>query len=74
MTNLANAKYRALKFGVTRVALRDGRKAKLTDFTATTVAPDERTRCTPDANNRALYRDLQAKHDELSRTLRPWFG
>ena len=23
---------------------------------------------------RALYRDLQAKHDELSRTLRPWFG
>jgi xylulokinase len=55
------------------VALRDGRKAKLTDFTATTVALDERTRCTPDAKNRSLYRDLQAKHDGLSRTLRPWF-
>jgi xylulokinase len=56
------------------VALRDGRKAKLTDFTANTVALDERTRCTPQATNRALYRDLQARHDELSRTLRPWFG
>ncbi len=55
------------------VALRDGRKAKLTDFTATTVALDERTRCTPQSANRALYRDLQARHDELSRTLRPFF-
>jgi len=56
------------------VALREGRKAKLTDFTAGTVALDERTRCTPAAKNRALYRGLQAKHDELSRTLRPFFG
>lgn len=56
------------------VALREGRKAKLTDFTTKTVALDERTRCTPQAKHRALYRDLQAKHDELSRTLRPFFN
>ncbi|MEY2880605.1 MAG: Xylulose kinase [Verrucomicrobiota bacterium] len=56
------------------VTLREGRKAKLTDFTANTVALDERTRCAPQAKHRALYRDLQAKHDELSRAVRPWFG
>ena len=56
------------------VALREGRKVKLTDFTANTVALDERTRCTPQARHRALYRDLQERHDELSRTLRPFFG
>lgn len=56
------------------VALREGRKAKLTDFTTRAVMLDEASRCTPGAKNRALYRDLQARHDELSRALRPWFG
>ena len=56
------------------VALRENRKAKLSDFTRRIVALDERTRCTPDKKNRALYVDLQSKHDELSRTLRPWFA
>ena len=56
------------------VALREGRKAKLTDFTSRTVALDEATRCAPQAKNRALYREFQEKHDGLSRTLRPWFG
>jgi xylulokinase len=56
------------------VALREGRKVKLTDFTGGTVAPDQTTRCLPNAKHRALYRDLQARHDELSGALRPWFG
>ena len=56
------------------VALRENRKAKLTDFTARAVALDEATRCTPNARHRALYRERQERHDELSRTLRPWFG
>lgn len=56
------------------VALRNGRKVKLTDFTGGTVAPDQATRCLPNAKHRALYRDLQARHDELSGALRPWFG
>jgi xylulokinase len=56
------------------VALREGRKAKLTDFTSRAVALDEATRCTQHAKNCAVYRDLQAKHDELSAAMRPWFG
>jgi len=56
------------------VALGEGRKMKLADFTAHAVALDEATRCTPQATHRALYRDLQGRHDELSRTLRPFFG
>ncbi len=56
------------------VALRDNRKAKLTDFTSRAVALDEKTRCTPNPKHRALYREMQGRHDELSRTLRPWFG
>lgn len=56
------------------VALRENRKAKLTDFTARAVALDEETRCTPNAQHRAVYREMQEQHDELSRTLRPWFG
>jgi xylulokinase len=55
------------------VALREGRKVKLTEFTGRAVALDESTRCAPQKKNRALYQDLQAKHDDLSRTLRPWF-
>ena len=56
------------------VALREGRKTKLTEFTSRAVAMDESTRCTPQAKHRALYRDLQAKHDALSSAVRPWFG
>ena len=56
------------------VALREDRKAKLTDFTTGIVAIDESTRCMPDRKRHAIYQDLQAKHDELSRTLRPFFG
>ncbi len=56
------------------VALREGRKAKLADFTAGTVAPDEATRCAPNAKHRALYCELQDRHDKLSAALRPWFG
>jgi xylulokinase len=56
------------------LALRDNRKAKLTDFTSRVVAIDEATRCTPQAKNRALYRELQEKHESLSQALRPWFG
>jgi xylulokinase len=52
------------------VALRDGQKAKLTDFTAGTVALDEQTRCAPDKKNVARYRELQALQDELSLALR----
>ncbi len=55
------------------VALGEGRKTKLTDFTTGIVALDESTRCMPRRQNRALYEDLQARHDELSRTMRPWF-
>lgn len=55
------------------VALRENRKAKLTDFTARTVALDETTRCEPQKQHRALYREMQAKHDELSAAMRPWF-
>lgn len=56
------------------VSLREGRKTKITDFTTGLVAPDESTRCTPDAKRKARYRELQEKHEALSRTLRPTFG
>src|SRR6185295_6435709 len=48
------------------VALRDGKKAKLTDFTTGTVAVNEATRCAPDKKNVARYRELQALQDSLS--------
>jgi xylulokinase len=56
------------------VALRDGRNVKLANFTARVVALDERTRCMPNPKHRAVYREMQERHDALSRTLRPWFG
>jgi xylulokinase len=56
------------------VALREGRKVKLAELAARAVAMDEATRCTPNTENRAIYREAQARHDELSRTMRPWFG
>ena len=56
------------------VALRDGdKKAKLTDFTTGTVAPDETTRCVPNPANVARYRELQALQDQLSLALRGVF-
>ena len=54
-------------------ALRDGRKAKLTDFTDGIVALDESTRCQPVKANVARYRELQALQDQLSLALRPVF-
>lgn len=56
------------------VALREGRKAKLTDFTKGTAALNESTRCVPDKNRKAIYRELQKKHEALSGHMRPWFG
>ncbi len=56
------------------VALRDGnKKAKLSDFTAGTVALDEKTRCKPNKANVARYRELQALQDKLSLALRDVF-
>ena len=55
------------------VALREGRKAKLVDFTRGTVALNEATRCTPDKANVARYRELQAVQDKLSVALREVF-
>ena len=56
------------------VALGEGRKAKLTDFTTGIVALNESTRCTPDTRRKALYRELQQKHEKFSQTMRPTFG
>ncbi len=54
-------------------ALQEGRKVKLSDLTARVVAVNEATRATPDKQRRAFYRELQAKHDGLSQTMRPYF-
>lgn len=56
------------------VALRDGKKTKLTDFTTGTVALNEATRCIPDRANVAHYRELQAVQDKLSAALREVFS
>jgi xylulokinase len=56
------------------LALREGRKAKLTDFTTGIVALNEATRCTPDAKRKAVYRKLQDQHEAFSRAMRPTFG
>ena len=55
------------------VALREGRKAKLTDFTNGTVALNETTRCTPNKSNVARYREIQTVQDKLSLALRGVF-
>jgi xylulokinase len=55
------------------VALRDGKKAKLTDFTKAVVAVDEKTRCKPDKKAHARYQKLQAVQDKLSLALRDVF-
>lgn len=54
-------------------ALRDGKKAKLTDFTNGIVALNESTRCTPDKQRKAQYQELQEKHEAFSQTMRPTF-
>jgi xylulokinase len=56
------------------VARRDGRPARIEEFTADIVAPDEATRCVPDLAAVARYRELQALQDKLSLTLREVFA
>ena len=55
------------------VAQSEERPEKLTDLTAGVVAINEPTRCTPDPQRRALYQELQQKHDALSQQVRPSF-
>ncbi len=55
------------------VALREGRKAKITDFTKGVVAVDEKTRCKPDKKAHARYQKLQSLQDKLSLALREVF-
>lgn len=55
------------------VSLREGKKAKLTDFTKVVVAVDEKTRCKPDKKAHARYQKLQAVQDKLSLALRDVF-
>jgi xylulokinase len=55
-------------------ARRSGRRdARIEEFTDGFVAPDESTRCRPDAANAACYREMQAIQDELSLALRRLF-
>jgi xylulokinase len=51
----------------------DGSRAKIADFTEGIVALDESTRCQPDRNRAARYRELQNLQDRLSVALRPVF-
>jgi xylulokinase len=55
------------------LAVRENRKARITDFTGGIVALDEATRCQPDRANVARYRELQALQDQLSLALREVF-
>jgi len=55
------------------VALAEGKKAKLADFTKVVVAVDECTRCKPDKKAHARYQKLQAVQDKLSLALRDVF-
>ncbi len=55
------------------VALREGKKTKLSDLATGIVALNESTRCTPDKQRKAHYRDLQEQHEKLSQQLRPVF-
>ncbi len=56
------------------VALREGRKVKISDLTAGAVAVNETSRCVPDKSNVARYRELQAVQDKLSAAMRPVFA
>ena len=55
------------------IALRDGRAAKITEFTTGIVAVNESTRCAPNRRKVARYRELQAAQDKLSLALREVF-
>jgi xylulokinase len=55
------------------LALRENRKARITDFTSGIVALDEATRCQPNQANVSRYRELQALQDQLSLALREVF-
>ncbi|MSU23908.1 MAG: xylulokinase [Opitutus sp.] len=55
------------------VARREGRPAKLAEFTTGIVALDETSRCQPSKANVARYREIQAVQDRLSLALRPVF-
>ncbi|HWA08610.1 MAG TPA: xylulokinase [Opitutaceae bacterium] len=55
------------------VARRDGRKARLSDFTDGAVALDERTRAVPNRANVARYRETQQLQDRLGIALRDIF-
>ena len=53
---------------------RSGRgNARIGDFTAGVVVPDESTRCRPGGRNVALYREIQSIQDDLSLALRGLF-
>jgi xylulokinase len=56
------------------VARRDGKKARIADFTRGIVAVKEETRCLPDKARVARYRELQALQDALSSSLREVFA
>ncbi|HLP01828.1 MAG TPA: FGGY-family carbohydrate kinase, partial [Opitutaceae bacterium] len=55
------------------VARQSNPKAKHEDVTRRIVALDESTRCQPNKANVAVYRKMQALHDQLSQALRPVF-
>jgi xylulokinase len=52
------------------VARREGKRAKLGEFTEGVVALNESTRCIPNKSNVARYRELQGLQDALSSNLR----
>jgi xylulokinase len=56
------------------VGLKEGRKTKLADLTNGIVAVNESTRCTPDKQRKAQYRELQDQHEAFSQQMRPLFG
>jgi xylulokinase len=55
-------------------SLREGRREKISDFTARVVELNESTRCQPDKAMSARYRELQLLQDKLSMTLREIFS
>ena len=56
------------------VALREGRKAKITDFTQSAVKLNEATRCTPKKANVDRFCELQVLQDQTSTALRAVFS
>ncbi len=56
------------------LALRDGKKARISDFTRDMVALDESTRCVPNRVRAARYREMQDLQDRLSVAIRPVFS